>query len=726
MVASLSRELRLPPLLAGILWGRGFGEEAVAKLNPPLRFSPIPNVEQAAVRLEQAIRNKERILVHGDYDADGICGTAVLTLGLRALGGHVLPFLPNRLKDGYGIHPKRVSEHAERADLFLTVDCGISNHAEIAQLQAAGLDVIVTDHHHVGQELPPCLVVHPKLAHTEEEQPDLTGAGVAFHLLWAVHNRFELEPPFELSDIAMIGTIADVAPLLGENRALIQEGLRRLTASRWPGLQACLKQIGIRHDPTARDIAFILAPRLNAAGRLGEADLGLELLLTASERRARELAAYLDARNSDRQRIQKEMFEVALNKVDPDAPALVIEDAEWHPGVMGIVASNLVERFFKPVFIIAGDKGSVRSTPGISAVEGLRYASAHLQRFGGHAQAAGFAIAPDQIKAFRAAIYDFVNAHPKPEPSVTADALVSVDEIDDALYQDIKSLEPFGEGYQAPLFALADVLDTARAVGNDGGTLQLRIGGLKGVAWRKGELAKQLTPGRAINAAITLRETFWKNRRSLEFIAEEVRDARWLTLDEPEKSPLNVHRGPPDEQAGVVAVTSLETLQGHQRGPIWLRNLPMDRHPCQATSHLHRLVGSGFTLYFDLDEPVLASLEERLRNYPTVSELRRAYVNLSNARPLPFGEIKSRLVRSSLNELDLIDRSGRAVTGQKRNPYSSNTFLGGLLERYKIRTFVNAYRYYQEESFAQVVQILFGRPPSVPSADGEDPSLPAR
>jgi single-stranded-DNA-specific exonuclease len=719
VVASLSRELRLPPLLASIVYGRGFGERTVERLNPPLELSRIPNLESAAERLEQALRNGHRILVHGDYDADGICGTALLTLGLRALGGHVVPFLPNRLTDGYGIHPKRVPEHATKADLFLTVDCGISNHAEIEQLQAAGLDVIVTDHHHIGQNLPPCLVVHPKLTNGSGEQPDLTGAGVAFHLLWAVHERFKLDPPLEFSDIATIGTIADVAPLLGENRALIKEGLQRLATSRWPGLQACLKQTGIRDAPTARDVAFILAPRLNASGRLGEADLGLELLLTASERRARELAAYLDARNGDRRQIQNEMFEAALSKVDPEAPALVIEDAEWHPGVMGIVASNLVERFFKPVFIMAGDKGSVRSTPGISAVEGLRHASSHLRRFGGHAQAAGFAIDPDEIIPFREAIYDFVGAHPLPQPSVTADALLSIDEIDDALYQDIKTLEPFGEGYQAPLFALAEVLDTARAVGRDGGTLQLRIGGLKGVAWRKGELAKHLKPGRAVNAAITLRESFWQNRRSLEFVAEEVRDARMLALEEPVDAPRTVRRCPPSEEIRAVVVTDRDTLQELTEQPVWLKDVPIETDPCQATFYLHQLVSSGVPLYFDLEEPVLTSLEKRLHFYPTLSELRRAYVSMTNGKPSPFGEVKSQLVKASLSELDLIDRYGRARQGEKRNPYSSSTFLTGLLERYKLRTFVDAYRYYQEDGFAHVVQILFGRPLPTSASEGE-------
>src|SRR5690606_26798012 len=194
-----------------------------------------PGLVQAAGRLAEAIEKRERILIHGDYDADGITGTALLLLGLRALGGDVQAFLPNRLTDGYGISEARVAEHAARADLLLTVDCGVTNLREIAALQERGVEVIVTDHHTPGEQLPDCLVVHPKLSPLAGDGlPELTGSGVAFHLLWALHERLGLEPPLEYADLATIGTIADVAPLLGENRSLIKEGLPRLADSRWP------------------------------------------------------------------------------------------------------------------------------------------------------------------------------------------------------------------------------------------------------------------------------------------------------------------------------------------------------------------------------------------------------------------------------------------------------------------------------------------------------------
>jgi single-stranded-DNA-specific exonuclease len=410
-VKELCQQLGIPPLLASVLYSRGLTSQTLHHLQPPLELTKIPDLDAAAERLESAITQKKRILIHGDYDADGISGTAVLTLGLRALGANVTPFLPDRLHDGYGIHPKRVPEHIEKADLFVTVDCGITNLQEIEMLQQAGVEVILSDHHQPGGNVPNCLIVHPKMSPLAKQGlPELTGAGVAYHLLWALHNRLGLEAPLEYADLASIGIIADVAPLMGENRALVMAGLTRMADSKWVGLRAAIAQSRINGAPTARDVAFVIAPRLNAAGRLGEAEVGLELLMTASERRARELAVYLDARNNERRKIQDEMLQIALQKVDPDAPALVLDDPNWHPGVMGIVASHLVEKFYKPVYIIAKGKGSVRSTPGISAVQGLHEAAHLLERFGGHSQAAGFAIKHGNEEAFKTVICNYVAA----------------------------------------------------------------------------------------------------------------------------------------------------------------------------------------------------------------------------------------------------------------------------------------------------------------------------
>lgn len=727
VVAKLARDLGVPPLLAGILWSRGLQGEALDALKPPLTLTEIPDLHEAARRLEHALKGKKRILIHGDYDADGISGAAVLTLGLRALGGKVTPFIPNRLSDGYGIHPERVLEHIERADLFITVDCGISNLQEIEALQKAGVEVIVSDHHQPGQTLPNCLIVHPKMSPLAQKGlPELTGAGVAYHLLWALHERLGLEPPLEYSDLATIGTIADVAPLMGENRALIQEGLARLPDSKWPGLRAMTAQNGLRKGVSARDVAFVIAPRLNAAGRLGEADLGLELLTTASERRARELAAYLDARNSDRRKIQDEMFKEALELVDQDAPALVLGRESWHPGVMGIVASKLLERFYKPVFIIAQGKGSVRSTPGISAVEGLQHARAHLERFGGHSMAAGFAILDENIAHFRKSICDYVRSFPTPCPSVTVDALLSAADIDRELFEGIGLLEPYGEGHPAPLFALTDTLDMARAVGRDSAHLQLRIGGVKGISWQKGHIAAQFKRGNPVNAAVSLQENTWQGKTSIEFLAEEVREAEPLHIVRtaaPEKSeheiddvhaspsplpsPL-ITRGTPPADAQVTRIHGKLPDALSPDTAYWLTSLPLDTaQPLKLCSPLEQLLQTATTLHVDLGDGELRRLAQLAAQYPTMLELRHAFVWLQRGQRLPFDDVKEALCKKALGELELLDARGFPRKGQKRDPYSSDTLLSGLVERYKLRTLLNAYRTLDDASFAQTVITLF-------------------
>ncbi len=698
----LCQDLKIPPLLASILWSRGLGAEAAKHLSPPLELTQIPDLSSAARRLVDALKNKKRIVIHGDYDADGITGTAVLTLGLRALGGSIHPFIPDRLTDGYGIHPDRVAEHSEKADLFITVDCGITNLAEIKALQAAGVEVIVSDHHHPGSEKPDCLIVHPKLSPLAKQGlPELTGAGVAYHLLWEIHNQLGLEEPKDYADIASIGTIADVAPLLGENRALITEGLARLANSKWPGLRAMVQQAKLPQAATARDVAFIIAPRLNAAGRLGEADMGLELLMTGSERRARELAVYLDTRNQERRSIQDSMFQEALLKCDPNAAALVIDDPNWHPGVMGIVASHILEQFYKPVFIIAKGKGSVRSTPGISAVKALSFAAEHLKRFGGHSQAAGFSIAEDKIAAFRQAIYAFVEQHPVPERSILADAALNASQVDADLFKAIESLEPFGEGHPSPMFVLTDQLDMARAVGQTKTTLQLRISGIKGVAWRKGDWADKFQTGEQVSAVISLRENNWNGQTNLEFIAEDLCAAKPLSTN-PSQRDIIFFRGAPTKAASRMS----EANHTSKLDCLHIEELPLDEDLLCASATLETVLKQANECYFDLNTQAQHNLEKHLSLYPKLSDVRNSFVLISRGQTLSFTEQKTKLIMQILEELELL-KHGRVLKGQKRNPYDSETLLTGMLEHYKLQTFLNAYRQFDDASFAQTVDTLF-------------------
>lgn len=700
-IAPLVRELGVPPLLASVLWARGLaGPEARAALDPPLTPSTIPTLDDAAERLERALAEGQRILVHGDYDADGITGTAILTLGLRALGGRVEPFLPNRLTHGYGVHPDLVEAHAARAELFVTVDCGIGNVDEVARLRRAGTDVIVTDHHAPGDRLPDAVVVHPSLVTVPLPMgAEPTGAGVAFHLLWRLHRRIGVEDPLDFVDLATIGTVADVAPLLGENRALVREGLARMPGSVWPGVRAMMAQSRLRGAPSARDVAFLLAPRLNAAGRLGQPERGLELLLSAQERRARELATYLDAHNDERKRIQDEITVAATAHVDPEAPAIVVHDDAWHPGVMGIVASKLVERFHRPVFIMARGQGSVRSTPGISAVAALRAASPELTRYGGHTAAAGFAIEPERIPAFRERIHAYVAERGVPPPEMLADAVLDPAQVDEDLWRALHGLEPFGEGHPPPRFAIAGDLQAARAVGREARHLQLRVTGVKGVAWGLGERAADLRPGQALQLAAALQENVWNERRSIEFVADAVRVAAPLPLAPPAASdgasPVApaIHRGRPTE-----------TGVGRR-----FTELPLADDPLRVHEPLARALAGSQPVWFDLDVAAQAAVARAARRYPTVHEVRRAFVAVRAGGRPPLGPEAAPLALAILRELGLLDERGRARADVGRvDPYGSRTLTAGLLQRYRLETFLNAYRHLDDDGFARSVAALFG------------------
>jgi single-stranded-DNA-specific exonuclease len=680
--------------------GARLRDDAADHLDPPLAPSAIPDLTAAADRLVDAIERGRRVRIHGDYDADGISGTAVLTLGLRALGARVAPFIPHRVRDGYGIHPDRVVEHAAEADLFLTVDCGISNLDEIAALQAAGVEVIVSDHHTPGDRLPDCLIVHPKRSPLAARGlPELTGSGVAYHLLWAVHRRLGLPDPVEYADLAAIGTIADVAPLLGENRALVKLGLERLRASVWPGVRATLALARVRGAPTARDVAFGLAPRLNAAGRLGEADLGLELLMTASDARALEIAARLEEHNRERKRIQDEMLASALPMVDDGAPAIVVADAGWHAGVMGLVASQLVERYYRPVYIVAGGKGSVRSTPGISAVEGLRAAAPYLKRWGGHAQAAGFALDMAHFGPFRDAIHAYVGGHPKPVPTVLADALLGLDAVDADLFAAARELEPYGEGHPPPGFLVGAQLASARAVGHEGAHLQLRLATpdgheTKGVAFRHGSWAETLRVGEGIDVSAVLSENEWNGRVTIEFQALALRRS----------APVGM-----GDAAAAVGGARPRVRRGPATGGE--RAVSVDPAAADPFAELRAAWASDDVLRLDLPPRRLADLEAEAASWPTVSDVRAAWVARSRGAPVAGSARLAERIDAVLAELDLVDAAGRTVRGRKVEPYASARLRAGLVRRYALRTLAEAYRRLDDAAFAEAVRALADLPP---------------
>jgi single-stranded-DNA-specific exonuclease len=413
------------------------------------------NVKDACQLLHKAIAAGSRICVHGDYDVDGICATVLSVLSLRELGADVGWHLPSRFEEGYGLSGQTLERLAEEGyGLVLTVDCGITAVAEVAAARELGLDVLVTDHHRPGDELPDCPVVATRPS--SYPFPELCGTGVVFKLLQALAD----DPLDHHLDLVALATIADVVPLLNENRAFAIAGLRQLARTRRPGLRALMRTA--RVDPATVDegaVGFRLAPRINAAGRLCRPEIALELLMSEDDAEAGELASRLEELNRDRQAVEERIFREAAKQIEewPERRrrqrGYVVADEGWHEGVVGIVASRLVERYRRPVVLIAGTdgewKGSGRSLPTYDLHAGLSACAEHLDRFGGHRAAAGLSIRPDAVEAFAEAFAAHADAHLTDEqlhPRTVVDAAVSGSALTLGLAEELRRLAPFGLG----------------------------------------------------------------------------------------------------------------------------------------------------------------------------------------------------------------------------------------------------------------------------------------
>jgi single-stranded-DNA-specific exonuclease len=458
---ALERRLGIGHALAQILVRRGLGEPAAARAfldagdrHPP---SALAGIDRALEVIRGHILAGRRIVIHGDYDVDGVCATAIMIRALRSLGADVGWFLPSRIDDGYGLSAHSLQRLAERgAALVVTVDCGITAVQEVAAARAAGLELVITDHHAPGAdgELPDCPLVHPAVC--GYPCPSLCGAAVAHKVAEAL-GAATADDDLELVALA---TVADLVPLTGENRRLVREGLRALSSTAKPGLRALMTVT--RSDPSALDaatIGFRLAPRINAAGRLRRADAGVELLLTEDPARAREIAVELDAVNAERRAVEQRILWQAEAQVAElgERSAYVLAAEDWHPGVIGIVASRIVESHHRPAVLIALQDGvgtgSGRSIPGFDLLGGLHAAAGCLERYGGHRAAAGLTLAAGRVHQFRAAF----EAHAGElltadllEPVERVDAIVSGAELGLGLAEELEALEPCGMGNPAP------------------------------------------------------------------------------------------------------------------------------------------------------------------------------------------------------------------------------------------------------------------------------------
>lgn len=479
----LVKQLHVSSLSARVLVNRGLTSAQAAEdfLHARLNALPdpdlLPDMSVACTRLAEALDKGERIAVHGDYDVDGISGTALLIEVLRQFGAEVEYHIPLRMKDGYGLSSDAIRRAAKTGcRLILTVDCGVSALAEAELAAALGLDLIVTDHHQAPPQLPSCLaLINPHLAHSRFPFADLAGVGVAFFLLVALRRRLRKNGWFELRaepdlrnslDLVALGTIADMVPLTGINRVLVRYGLQLLEAGRRPGIVA-LKKVAEVTRVTCGTVGFRLAPRLNAAGRLEDAALGVQLLLDEGEQPLAALAQHLESCNRERQQVEAETLLQAIEQVDALEPgfySLVLAGEGWHPGVIGIVASRLVERYYRPTVLIALDgemgKGSARSIHGFHLFAGLRDCADALKSFGGHAAAAGLTLAVDQLESFRATFEEVVRREMQCEdlqPRIEYDAKVSLEALQMEQVEELAGLSPFGIGNPQPVVCCQEV-----------------------------------------------------------------------------------------------------------------------------------------------------------------------------------------------------------------------------------------------------------------------------
>jgi single-stranded-DNA-specific exonuclease len=484
LAGALSQGLNVSPVLGQLLVNRGLREPESARkfLAAPLSAlhdpSQLPGVDAAAKRIHQAATDGKRICIYGDYDVDGITGTTILWRCLQLAGAkEASKYIPHRLEEGYGLNVEALRQlHRQGYQMIVTVDCGITSVAEAEEARQLGLELIITDHHELKAQLPNAQVlVHPRLPDSAYPFGSLCGAGVAFKLAWAICREFsqakkvsDAFQKFLLESMALValGTVADVVPLVDENRVFVRHGLKSLAEGPSLGLQALLAaaELGDGKVLNAGHIGFSLAPRLNAAGRLGQGILAVELLACTSEPRARDLARHLNEQNEVRQKIERSILHQARERIEAElnldqTSALVLDDADWHPGVIGIVAGRLVERYARPVLLISSKEevgqGSGRSVAGFPLHQALAACGEHLVSHGGHAAAAGFKVRRAAIPALRERFCHEAQAllNGKPcQPKLTIDAEVPLSALTLGLLKGIDALEPHGSGNRRPVF----------------------------------------------------------------------------------------------------------------------------------------------------------------------------------------------------------------------------------------------------------------------------------
>ena len=473
----LTSQLGLRPVIARLLANRGITSASQAELFLRPRLASLrdpfllPGMFSACEHICAAASQRKKITLFGDYDVDGVTSLTLLATFLKHLGTEPSCFIPHRIEHGYGLSPAAAQDcfNSHHPDLLIALDCGTTSTAAIGWLKSRGVDCVVVDHHEPQPSLPAAAaIVNPKLDPAGGHDPYCT-VGLVFKLCHALlkHTGRRDIDLRQLLDLVAVGTVADIVPLRGENRIFTKHGLRQLEKTQFAGLRALMEVSGVKKAPTTTDLGYRIGPRINAAGRLDDAKIALELLLADDEAVAAKSAALLDAHNRERQQIEENMVKEALEDVlsswsEDDTHAIVVARHDWHPGVVGIVASRLQRRFWRPTFVIAiGEsglgKGSGRSVDGVHLVEALQTAAALLENFGGHEMAAGVTLREERLDALRECLNSFSAARLIGEnrlPAIRYDAEISPDALELDFYNDVQALEPYGQANPEPVFLL--------------------------------------------------------------------------------------------------------------------------------------------------------------------------------------------------------------------------------------------------------------------------------
>lgn len=542
--AEFAKKLGITEMSAGILWHRGLTdiEDAERFLHPekqpfhdPFRMK---DMDVAVARIKEAIAKEEKIMVYGDYDVDGMSATSLLVHNLKTMGAKVSFHIPDRVKEGYGFNLPALQQIAAKGvTLLVSVDCGIASVDDVAAMKGK-LDIIITDHHLPGEVLPDALaVVNPHRADCGYPDKELCGAGVAFKLCQGLWRELEGEEYTSDLELVALGTVADIVPLTGENRRIVKEGLAAMQDSSFAGIRALIHVAGIQDKAVnTGHVGFQLAPRLNAAGRIGSGTKGVRLLLSESKEEADKLAMELDLLNGQRQTIEQEILKLAEEQLagkDPDnMPAIVVAGENWNPGVIGIVASRLVDRYYKPTIVLSIQedgvcKGSCRSIEGLHMYEALKKCSEHIIQFGGHAQAAGLSVELSELDAFREAFAQVAAETLSDEdyiPKVKVEFELAPEDITFELVEELELFEPYGMGNPKPLFGCRGIRAMgAAAIGSQKQHLRFQVGKpaepIHALFWNKSEYAG-IVNAEAIDMVYSPAVNEWQGRRSLQCMVD--------------------------------------------------------------------------------------------------------------------------------------------------------------------------------------------------------------